>query len=112
MVKVFQKLVHVCDITPSPSDIQALSQLITPAASLKDLKIGDMPECVTLMVETVLSPSSLERVGLWWMHCTTESASKFKLLEKNSNLASLEFVECFIGLHLAVPYVAEALQNR
>ena len=122
MVKVFQKLcatkVHtlsVCDITLSLGDIQALSQLITPAASLKNLKIGDVeisPECVTLMVETVLSPSSLERVELWWMHCTTKSASKFKLLENNSNITSLEFIKSYVGLRLAVPYVAEALHKN
>ena len=70
------------------------------------------PECVTLLVETILSPSSLERIELWQLHCTTESASKFKLLENNSNLTSLKFIEHFIGLRLAVPYVAEALHKN
>ena len=122
MVEVFQKLhtskVHtlsVFKVNLGLSDIRALSQLVRPAASLEELKIGDVemsPECVALMVETVLSPSSLERVELWWMHCTTESASKFKLLENNSNITSLEFIECYVGLCLAVPYVAKALHKN
>ena len=68
-------------------------------------------ECVTLMVETVLSPSSLSNIDLWEIHWTTETASKMKLLENNITLASLKFMNCF-GLDLAVPHVAEALHKN
>ena len=121
MVEVFQKLhtskVHtlsVFEINLGPSDIQALSRLIQPAANLKELLIGDIEmssECVTLMIETVFSPSSLEKVELWEIDCTTEFASKMKLLENNSNLTSLKFINC-LELNLAVPYVAEALHKN
>ena len=68
-------------------------------------------ECVTLMEETILSSSSLERIELWQVHSTAENASKFKLLENNSNLASLKFINC-VGLNLVVPYVTEALYKN
>ena len=121
MVEVFQKLhttkVHTLNVVGAnlgSSDLQAFSQLIRPAASLKKLKIGDenmSSECVTLMVETVISSSSLEKVELWWIHCTIESARKMKLLENNSNLVSLKFINC-LGLNLAVPHTAEALHRN
>ena len=98
-----------------PSDIRALSQLMGQSTNLKDLKIGDKDmsvECVTLLVETVLSPASVEDVELWWLQFTAESASKFKLLENNSHLSSLEFINCPVGLDLTVPYVAKALHKN
>lgn len=69
-------------------------------------------ECVALLVETILSPASLKDVDLWWLQFTTDSACKFKLLENNSNLTRLEFINCSIGLDLTVPYVAEALSKN
>ena len=101
MVKVLQKLLstkikelNLIYTYIGVADIQALSQLISPGASLSILSIGEnsMPsETLTLLVETVLSPSSLETLKLWGVDWTEESASKFKLLEINKNLTNLKF---------------------
>ena len=65
LVKLFQELLNsktidnlvVYEINLGPSDIQALSQLIRPTASLKKLTIGDKnmsPECVASIMEMLL----------------------------------------------------------
>jgi Ran GTPase-activating protein (RanGAP) involved in mRNA processing and transport len=98
-----------------PNDIIALSQLIEQSTNLKELSIGDKAmsnECVALLIETILSPASLDEVNLWWLQFTGENARKFKQLESNNNLHSLKFMNCSIGLDLAVPYVAEALHKN
>ena len=100
-----------------PSDIHALSQLIEQSINLKELKIGDKDmtlsiECVALLVETILSPATLEDVELWWLQFNTETASKFKFLENNESLVCLELMNCSVGLDLIVPYVAEALHKN
>ena len=136
MVQVLQKLLltkikelNLIATNIGVADIQALSQLISPGASLSTLSIGDrgMPsETVTLLVETVLSPSSLETLELWGVGWTEESASKFKLLEINKNLTNLKFtgtVMCsvfirsrelercfgFPKLDLVAPHIVQAL---
>ena len=120
MVKLFQKLLNtnidklnVHETNLGLCDIQALPQLIKPNASLKRLKIGDVnmsPECVALMLEMLLSPSSLEKLKLSQMSYTPESASRLKLLENNTNLASLKFIGMSTGL--AIPYISKALHKN
>ena len=122
MVEVFQKLCtsKVCELSVfetmlGPNDIHGLSQVIKPSASIKELKIGDknMPsECVLHLVEIILSSSSLEKVELWCVQYTSKIASKFKLLESNSNLTSLKIVNSFVGVNLVVPYVTKALHKN
>ena len=119
MVKLFQELfntkvveLNVCETNLGPSDIQALPQLIRHNGSLKNLKIGDKdmsPECVALIVQTLLSPSSLEELELWWISYTPDNAQMWKLLENNTNLTSLKLLNTFIGVNLALPYIAKAL---
>ena len=122
--KLFQALINttmvdnltVHEINLGPTDIQALSELIKsrPAASLK-LKVGDKSmssECVALMMETLLSSSSLETLELWWIKYTHESANKFKLLEYNNSLVNLRLVNSFFGMNLALPCTANALQKN
>ena len=138
MVKVLQKLpstkikeLKLIHSKIGVADIQALSQLISPGASLSTLSIGDdsMPsETVTLLVETVLSPSSLETLELLGVKWTEESASKFKLLEINKNLTNLKFIvmyfvpgtSCSYGetifsmnkFDLVAPLIAQALRTN
>ena len=132
MVRILQKLLltkiktlNLIEMNIGIGDIQALSQLINPTSSLKELNIGDedmFSETVTLLVDTVLSPSSLETLGLWEINWTEESANKFKLLEVNKNLTKLKFAlmermylgrleehVCFTKLSLVAPHVAQAL---
>ena len=55
-------------------DIMALSQLIRPTGCLKKLSIGDWnmpPECVELMMKTVLSTSSLEDLTVRYVDLTS-----------------------------------------
>ena len=122
MVKLFQELfntkvveLNVHETNLGPGNIQALPQLIRHNGSLKKLKIGDKnmsPECVALMIQTLLSPSSLEVLELWWISYTPESAQRFKLLENNTNLTSLKLLNTFIGVNLALPYIAKALHKN
>ena len=95
LVKLFQEVsntmidnltVHEINLGTKDNVIQALSRLIgsRPTTSLKKLKVGDenmSSECVALLVETLLSASSLEILDLWWIRFTPESANKFTLLE-------------------------------
>ena len=117
MVKLFQKLLNtkvvelnVHETNLGLSDIQALPQLIRHNGSLKKLKIGDKnmsPECVALILQTLLSPSSLEELELWSISYTPENAQSLKLLENNTNLVSLKLLKS--GVNLALPYIAKAL---
>ena len=112
--KIIDNLV-VYEINLGPSDIQALSQLIRPTASLKKLTIGDKnmsPECVASIMEMLFSPSSLEMLELLWITYTPKSANKLKLLENNSNLTNLRFSNNFVGMNLALPYIAKALHKN
>ena len=96
----------------SLSDIQILSQLIKPGASLKRLKIGNKvmsSECIAVLLETLLSPSSLEILELWWIMYTPENANKFELLENNTNLASIRLMNNFDGINMALQCIAKAL---
>ena len=124
LVKLFQELINtvmidklaVHEINLGPTDIQALSQLIKsrPTSSLK-LKIGDKDissECVALMMETLLSASSLETLELWWIKYNHENAKMFKLLEYNTSLVNLRLMNSWVGMNLALPYVAKALQTN
>ena len=73
-------------------DIMALSQLISPTGYLQELMIGDRnmpPECVQLMMKTVLSPSSLEVLNVWGVDLTFYG-NCFSPLAENHNLARLE----------------------
>ena len=88
--------------------------MIRPTASLKKLKAGGkMPaECLEQLVETILSPSSLEKMEFWHTYWTLGSARKFEILENNSNLAKLHFVDDHSGLDVVVPFVAKALHKN
>ena len=73
-------------------DVMALSVVIQPSGSLRELEIGsfiDMsPECVHLLVRTALSPSSLREVRLW----VPSSLSPLDYVETISdNLITLDF---------------------
>ena len=106
---------NLVNINLGPDDINALSQLIEQSTNLKGLIIGNQDisnECVALLIETVLSPASLNEVELWSLQFTDENVRRFKLLENNSNLCKLKFINCSVGLELAVPYVAEALHKN
>ena len=73
-------------------DITALSRLIRPSGCLKTLTIGNenmSPECVKLMMKTVLSPSSLEDLYVHYVNLTSESCNTFSLLAENCNLTRL-----------------------
>ena len=119
MVKVFQSLlatkIHSLSVYQTSlgiSDIQALSQLIRPGLSLKELKIGgnDLPSGT--IIEMILSPSSLEEVELWRLNFTFVNVSRFQLLECNMNLVTLKFSGSVGGLELAIPHMAKALHNN
>ena len=58
------------------------------------------------------SLSSLEKLELWRITYTPKSASKLKLLENNSNLTNLRFLNNFVGMNLALPYIAKALHKN
>ncbi len=90
----------------------ALSPLIQPSAgSLKELWIGDvgMPqEAVNLMVEKVLSPSSLENLRISGPDLTSCS---FAVLEDNHNLIKLQLFQCTLDNEL-VSSIAKALHRN
>lgn len=79
-----------------PSDIASLSPLIQHSAGiLKELSIGDneMPaEDVEMMLETVLSPSSLEHLELRYVDLSSSSIAS--LLKHNHNLLTLTLFVC------------------
>ena len=119
-IKLLGVVANICqlnlvEINLGPNDIAALSQLIEQSKNLITLTVGDKDisnECVAQLIEIILSPASLYEVELWWLQFTDENARKFKLLENNSNLCKLTFINCSIGLELAVPYVAKALYKN
>ena len=89
------EMLAVHEINLGPTDIQALSHLIKsrPTSSLK-LKIGDKDissECVALMMETLLSASSLEILELWWIKYNHESAKMFKLLKYSIRIIRIQY---------------------
>ncbi len=80
-------------------DIMSLSRLIRPPGGLKRLIVGDehmQPDCVELLLNTVLSPSSLRTLALCYMKMDGTSLS-FSLLKNNCNLTTLEMATCTIG---------------
>ena len=143
MVRVLQKLLSskikklkLAETNIGVADFQALSQLINSATSLNELSIGgvSMPsESAVLLVDTVLSPSSLKTLECQRIIWTEESASKFQLLKNNENLTNLKFsypailtsavrarqtqeyyayLTCDPGLNLVALYVAQALHTN
>ena len=127
MIKLFPKLtqlrvLHISEIILGLSDVQALSQLLQSTKCLMELKIGDpymSEECVSLMVEVLLSPSSLYRVILSSIQWTTKNVANFALLENNKNIAVLHF-EVFNedfkddprSLNPVIPAIAKALHKN
>ena len=98
LVKLLRALSHLkhlqtldmSDANIGCADIEALSCLISPSSSLKQLVIGDedmSSETTEVMLKTVLSPSSLEYVGLNW------TGQAVTLLEEN-NLTLLGLCVC------------------
>lgn len=72
------------------SDLEALSPLVSPASSLKNIRIGQSSmshACSKLVCEIVISPSSLENVRLWGVTWTEQAVS---LLEENKNITRLQ----------------------
>ena len=122
MVILFDKLcsahsltkLEVCDTRFGLSDVQALSQLIRPGASLKKLEIGEQDmqheDIILQMLKTVLSPSSLVKVRFWYYNWTPNHAQAFNLLEANNNLVSLKFRVCSGELNLVALIIAQALR--
>ena len=71
------------------ADIEALSCLISPSSSLKNLTIGDLgmlSETTEVMLKTIFSPSSLEMVEFKGDKWTDKAVT---LLEENNNLTTL-----------------------
>ncbi len=93
-------------------DVMALSPLLQPSSgSLKELHIGSerMPwEAVDLMVEKVLSPSSLENLKISDADLTSCS---FALLEDNHNLIELVLFQCTLDNEV-VSSIAKALHRN
>ncbi len=91
-------------------DIMSLSHLIRPPGDLKELKVGDrhmQPDCVALLLKTVLSPSSLQT--LYLIHMKMDGTSLlFSPLKDNCNVTSLQIGMCTIGSRI-VSSIAEAL---
>ena len=121
MVKLFQNLVgtkiyklDISGINLDLNDICALSPLLN--THLKELIIGELnmsSDSVELMIEKILSSSSLKHVHIVGIQFTEENASKFKLLENNKKLVSLQFKSYYgMNLYLVVQYVARALHKN
>ena len=89
----------MADINIGCDDIMALSQLIRPTGCLKELMIGDEdmpPECIKLMMKTVLSPSSLEDLIVCSLDLTS-CRNCLSLPAENHNLTRLELCDCNLG---------------
>ena len=118
MVEVFHELlcakIHtltLLDMDLGVSDIQALSPLIQPEASLKKLCIAVENIPCELVIETLLSPSSLTEITLRKLQCTADGASKFQVLEDNDNLNTLKF-SILSGHNFAALHIAMALHKN
>ena len=68
-------------------------------------------DSVELMIEKILTSTSLKHVHIEYVEYTEESASMFNLLESNKRLISLQFKNC-LELNLVVPHVAKALHTN
>ena len=122
MVKLFQNLsntkvvdLDVHEINLGLNDILALHQLLRLNENLKNLNIGDEnmpPDCVKVMVETLLSPSSLKYLQLWWMSYSPESACSFRVLENNTNVTDLQLINNVDGINLVLTHIAKALHKN
>ncbi len=80
-------------------DIMSLSHLIRPSGGLKELTIGGycmQPDCVELLLKTVLSPSSLHTLCLHGMQMG-KSLLSFSPLERNCYIKTLVCVGGTIG---------------
>ena len=86
-------ILGMLEINIGCDDIIALCKLIRPTGCLKELTIGDKdmpPECVELMMKTVLSLSSLEELHVHYVNFTSESCDTFSLhIAENRNLTRL-----------------------
>ncbi len=91
-------------------DIMSLSHLIRPPGGLKTLTVGDkymQPDCVELLLKTVLTPSSLQTLYLCYMKMDDTSLS-FSPLKDNCNGTLLQITTCTIGSQ-DISCIAEAL---
>lgn len=85
-----------------PKDIVALSRLISPQQTLKELRIGDegMSDDITnLLVSTVFKTSSLRSLHLWFTDFKSSVDTLAGLLKANSNVSELECHACKFGSH-------------
>ncbi len=99
-VKLLQSLanIHLHTLTMDRipmgrEDIMSLSYLIRPPGGLKELTIDDhrmQPDCVELLLKTVLSPSSLQTLDLC---CGDGTLISFSSLKDNCNLTLLR-IQC------------------
>ena len=127
LVKLLPKLIQlrllkIADITLGLSDVQALSELLKSTRCLMELEIGDpymTEECVSLMVEVLLCPSSLRKITLRSVKWTTNNVGNFAQLENNRNIMTLQFrvfhedfEEDPRDLNPVIPAVAKALHNN
>ena len=127
MVKLSQKLtqlvsLNINKLTLGLGDIQALSLLLKSTQNLKELKIGDpymSEECVSLIVEVVFSPSSLEKIFFKSIKWTSNNIDNFTLLENNKNIMVLifdfyhqDFEDNALSLNPVIPAVAKALHKN
>ena len=81
-------------------DFAALFDLVQAHDGLRELRIGDegmIAECVSMIVDGVFAKSSLKSVHLWLMDLSPSMSAVSRLLQQNSNLATLEMHGCKIG---------------
>ena len=122
LVKLFTKLANlrhleeldVSNVNMDMEDINALSTLIKkPALCVKTLVIGDETmscDCVRLMLQLVLSPSSLETLLLTSnMIVPPEDASLFRSIA--NNLTQLALLNC-AGIKVVIPHLANSISTN
>ena len=115
------KCLHIGASDLDCNDITALSQLINPTnGCLKKLYVytwNMLNECIaTLLLETVLSPSSIEVLKLDGKIFPPESNNKFSLLGTNSNISYLkvgttQFIKCYNTSNLVQHLMKPLHQN-
>lgn len=122
--KIPLKCLHFGTSNLDCDDIAALSQLLKPTHSygpcLKKLYVytwSMLSEGIaTLLLDTILSPSSIEILKLDGQMFPPESNSRFSLLEKNYNISYLkvgtvQFVKCYNSSNLAQHLMKSVQKN-
>ncbi len=94
-------------------DVTALSLLVSRHA-LKELRIGDegmTADVASSLLSSLMRPSSLQCLHLWFADLTTDADSLEKQLKSNSNISTLEFHACRVGSY-GCRKLAKALETN